>query len=114
MRRVAVALLFAVAAGTSLYPSWAEEPASSSGYTPPMRGAPEGRFGGASRSIAPSSNPSGAPLAKDAALWQSIESSPNPADFEDFLLRYPNSDFAPLAERHLATMKAGSTPAPGK
>ena len=114
MRRFVVALLFVAVSGTSLCPSWAEEASPSSGYTPPMRGAPEGRFGGASRGMAPMQNPSDAPLAKDAALWQSIENSSNPADFEDFLLRYPNSDFAPLAERHLAALKAGAAPVPGK
>ncbi|HTQ33450.1 MAG TPA: hypothetical protein VMI30_04720 [Stellaceae bacterium] len=114
MRRFVVALLFMVVLGVGLRPSWAEEAAPSSGYRPPMRGAPEGRFGGASRGIAPTQNPSGAALTKDAALWQSIENSGNPADFEDFLLRFPNSDFAPLAEHHLATLKAGSAPISGK
>jgi hypothetical protein len=84
------------------------------GWTPPPRGAPDGRVGGASRDIAPSENPATAtPLASDdAGLWEAIKNSSEPGDFEGFLRRYPNSDFASLAERRLVKLRAQPAPAP--
>ena len=118
MRRLVAALLIASACGPGLGPAWGQAPATldpSEGkvYTPPMRGAPEGRTGGASRDIGPV-QPQSAPSARDVALWQLIENSTDPADFEAFLMRYPNSDFASLAERRLATLRAHPAATPGR
>ena len=86
------------------------------GWTPPPRGAPDGRVGGASRDIEPTENPTTAtPLAGgDAGSWEAIKNSRNPADFEGFLRRYPNSDFASKAERRLANLRAQQAPAAPK
>lgn len=46
---------------------------------------------------------------KDVLYWESIKASGDPADFEDFLKRYPQSDFATLAQRRIAALRA---PAP--
>jgi uncharacterized caspase-like protein len=54
-----------------------------------------------------------APDNKDVVFWESIKESKDPADFQDFLKRYPKSDFAPLAQRRLdAQLKAGETRMP--
>ena len=118
MRRRVAALLIASVYGLGLGPARGQapvtmEPAEGKVYTPPLRGAPEGRTGGASRDVGPVEQPS-APTDRDAALWQSIENSSNPADFEAFLMRYPNSDFASLAERRLAALKAHPPAPPGR
>ncbi len=41
---------------------------------------------------------------RDLVFWESIKSSTDPADFSDFLKKYPKSDFASLAERRLAAL----------
>ncbi len=53
--------------------------------------------------------PPGAPPAFDAralelAFWQSITDSDNPADFEDYLSRYPDGVYSGLAKRRLAAL----------
>jgi uncharacterized caspase-like protein len=48
----------------------------------------------------------GAPVASDVVFWESITASTDPADFEDFLKRFPTSDFASLAERRIAALRA--------
>jgi len=111
MRRVVAVLLMLCAAGFACGLAWAQTPAPAdasggNAYIPPMRGAPEGRTGGASRDIGPVQNPGNLPAARDAALWQSIRDSNDPADFAAFLMRYPNSDFAALAERRLIALRA--------
>ena len=40
----------------------------------------------------------------ELAFWESIKSSRDPADFEDYLKRYPQGDFASLAERRLQAL----------
>jgi peptidoglycan hydrolase-like protein with peptidoglycan-binding domain len=47
--------------------------------------------------------------AADALLWQSIQASEDPADFEDYLARFPNGAFVPRAKQRLAALSA---PAP--
>jgi peptidoglycan hydrolase-like protein with peptidoglycan-binding domain len=47
-----------------------------------------------------------APLSTEAELlfWKSIQSSNDPRDFQDFLNKFPNSEFASLAQRRLAAL----------
>ena len=45
-------------------------------------------------------------------FWQSIAGSNDASDFEDFLRRFPNSDFAPLAERRIVALRAPPPPLP--
>jgi hypothetical protein len=46
--------------------------------------------------------------ATEVVFWESIKGSADPADFVDFLKRYPNSEFASLAQRRLDALKAAS------
>ena len=50
-------------------------------------------------------------LAIDLAFWQSVEDSPLASDFEDYLARFPDGQFRPLAERRLAALKRAEKPA---
>lgn len=45
-------------------------------------------------------------LSIDLAFWQSIEDSTQTSDFEDYLSRFPEGLFRPLAQRRLAALKA--------
>jgi len=45
---------------------------------------------------------------EEVVFWDSIKSSADPADFEDFLKQYPQSSFASLAERRIAALRAPS------
>jgi TPR repeat protein len=42
---------------------------------------------------------------KELAFWESIKTGRDPEDFEDFLKRFPDSEFASLARRRLAKLK---------
>ena len=42
---------------------------------------------------------------KELIFWESIKGSSDPADFEDFLKRYPDSEFASIAQRRLASLR---------
>ena len=42
---------------------------------------------------------------KEALFWQAISESANPADFEDYLKRFPNGTFAGLAQRRSKALK---------
>ncbi|MGI9406444.1 MAG: SUMF1/EgtB/PvdO family nonheme iron enzyme, partial [Hyphomicrobiaceae bacterium] len=41
----------------------------------------------------------------ELAFWNSIKDSKNPADFEDYVRRFPGGVFAPLAKRRIAPLK---------
>lgn len=45
-------------------------------------------------------------LALDLAFWDAIKSSKTAMDFDDYLNRFPNGTFRPLAERRLAALAA--------
>jgi peptidoglycan hydrolase-like protein with peptidoglycan-binding domain len=47
---------------------------------------------------------------RDIVFWESIKSSADPADFDDFLKRFPQSEFASLAQRRLATLTPPQPP----
>jgi hypothetical protein len=47
---------------------------------------------------------------REVVFWQSIQSSRRPADFEAYLQRYPQGEFAPLARTRLAELGPPSTP----
>jgi hypothetical protein len=47
--------------------------------------------------------------AADALFWQSIQTSKDPADFEDYLARYPDGAFASLAKGRLTDLQAASS-----
>ncbi len=53
---------------------------------------------------APAAAPSFDARAVELAFWNSIEKSTDPADFEDYLARYPDGAFSGLAERRLAAL----------
>ena len=46
------------------------------------------------------------PLAVEIAFWSSIKDSPSPDGFRTYLSKYPNGEFAPLAELKLKEMGA--------
>ncbi|MEM7651675.1 MAG: caspase family protein [Pseudomonadota bacterium] len=50
------------------------------------------------------------PLAVDLAFWSSIKDSTNPAGFQSYLRKYPEGEFAPLAELKLQEMGAPLQP----
>lgn len=72
---------------------------------------------------APAAEPKAAavdPMAVQLSLWESVRTSQDPADFEDYLKQYPDGKFAAIARRRLAALKTASlkerepvaTPAP--
>ena len=69
----------------------------------------------AAQNAAPSRQGTGASadtlLAIDLAFWQSIKDSDQYSDFEDYLSRFPNGQFLPLAQRRLSALKAPEKPA---
>lgn len=92
------------------------ERASKNQQTPWYNSAFHGRFyftapvtvnvtPGAPASEAPRQGPS---EQKELAFWESIKSSKDPADFDDFLKRFPQSEFASLAERRRDALKKGA------
>jgi Na+-transporting methylmalonyl-CoA/oxaloacetate decarboxylase gamma subunit len=42
---------------------------------------------------------------RDIVFWESIKGSNDPADFEDFIKRYPDSEFASIAKRRIEALK---------
>ena len=60
---------------------------------------------------APVTSQAGAPppaapaIDKEALFWQSMQSSQEPADFRDYLKRYPKGDFSGLARRRLKALE---------
>ncbi|HWB47871.1 MAG TPA: caspase family protein [Stellaceae bacterium] len=47
---------------------------------------------------------------RDVVFWESIKGSTDPADFADFLKRYPESEFASIARRRIAALTAPPPP----
>lgn len=57
--------------------------------------------------------PDAATPAQENLFWQSVMNSMNPADFEAYLLRFPNGLFSDLAQNRLAAMRGpASSPSP--
>ncbi|TXI75022.1 MAG: hypothetical protein E6Q43_04000 [Dokdonella sp.] len=48
------------------------------------------------------------PMAVQLSLWESVRTSQNPADFEDYLKQYPDGKFAGVAKRRLAALRSES------
>jgi len=48
----------------------------------------------------------------ELAFWQSISNSADRADYEAYLAKYPNGEFASLARNRLASLKAGKPAVP--
>jgi hypothetical protein len=48
------------------------------------------------------------PMAVQLSLWESVRTSQDPADFEDYLKQYPDGKFAAVARRRLAALKTAS------
>lgn len=48
----------------------------------------------------------------ETAFWNSIRDSENPREFELYLKRYPDGEFAELASERLAALEAANTPEP--
>ena len=89
------------------------ERASGNQQTPWYNSAFHGHFyfaGPVSVSINPA--PATAPLGaeRDVVFWESVKGSKDPADFDDFLKRYPQSEFASLAQRRLAALTLPQPP----
>ena len=60
---------------------------------------------------APAAEPKAAgvdPMAVQLSLWESVRTSQDPADFEDYLKQYPDGKFAAIARRRLAALKTAS------
>ncbi len=49
---------------------------------------------------------------RELVFWESIKGSTDPADFADFLKRYPDSDFASIAQRRMVSLRPAAAPAP--
>jgi len=47
-------------------------------------------------------------MAVQLSLWESVRTSQDPADFEDYLKQYPDGKFAAVARRRLAALKSAS------
>ena len=48
------------------------------------------------------------PKAVELSFWDSIKDSKQPDDFRDYLAKYPDGQFAGLANRRIATLSQGS------
>ena len=48
------------------------------------------------------------PKAVELSFWESIKDSKQPDDFRDYLSKYPNGQFAGLANRRIATLSQGA------
>ena len=60
---------------------------------------------------APAAQPKAAgvdPMAVQLSLWESVRTSQDPADFEDYLKQYPDGKFAAIARRRVAALKTAS------
>jgi hypothetical protein len=82
------------------------EKLSGNQQTPWFNSAFHGHFYFAPVTINVTSPPSATPVANDVVFWEAIKASTDPADFEDFLRRFPQSDFASLAERRIVALRA--------
>ncbi|MFN3076852.1 MAG: caspase domain-containing protein [Alphaproteobacteria bacterium] len=61
-------------------------------------------FSGTPEIATPVSTPASVdPASVELAFWDTIKSSSDPADFQDYLTRYPTGQFAGLAQRKLAS-----------
>jgi uncharacterized caspase-like protein len=49
---------------------------------------------------------------REVIFWESIKGSADPADFADFLKRYPDSEFASIAQRRMASLHPATVTAP--
>jgi TPR repeat protein len=52
---------------------------------------------------------------RDLVFWEAVQSSSDPADYEEFVRRFPQSELVSLAQRRLAALRAprsGAAPAP--
>jgi uncharacterized caspase-like protein len=56
--------------------------------------------------------PQQAAVDKEVVFWESIKDSSDPADFEAYLVQYPQGTFAPLAKNRIAALKPAAAPAP--
>jgi hypothetical protein len=65
-------------------------------FAPPAASAP----------AAPAQTAAPGAVEKDVIYWESIKNSADPADYEDFIKRFPQSDFVSLAQRRLAALHA--------
>jgi peptidoglycan hydrolase-like protein with peptidoglycan-binding domain len=63
-------------------------------------------FSGHFQFLPSSNNKPSASAQNELIFWESIKSSGDPIDFEDFLKRYPQSEFASIAQRRLAYLRA--------
>ena len=64
---------------------------------------------GNSRTSRPAKSPSDSATAAEMIFWNSIKDSTNPDDFKVYLKKYPNGEFAELAENRLKTLEAAKS-----
>jgi len=83
------------------------ERASGNRQTPWYNSAFHGHFyfAGPATVAATAPQPASSDRAKDVTFWESIKTSSDSADFDDFLKRFPQSEFASLAQRRLASLR---------
>lgn len=60
-------------------------------------------------SVAPATGPAVSQSAIELELWSSIKSSNDPEDFKEYLARYPNGQFASIAQRRVAAVSQPTT-----
>ncbi len=65
-----------------------------------------------SEATRPAPEPQPAPAALELAFWQSIQGSQNVADFDEYLRRYPQGNFAGLARNRVAALRTPAPPDP--
>jgi TPR repeat protein len=82
------------------------ESASGNQQTPWYNSAFHGHFffSPVTANMAPSAPP--ADTQKEILFWESVKGSNDPADYEDFLKHFPSSQFASLAQRRVAALRA--------
>ncbi len=80
---------------------------------------PSQRTQPATAALAPAQPSRDTPLALEIAYWQSVQASNNPGDFDAYLSRYPQGQFADLARNRVAALRnttqaAGTVATPPK
>jgi hypothetical protein len=104
---IAAVLAIAVAAGWYFGLDRHKSPLPTETATVAPKVAPPPTVAPPSTPAAPAaSTPAPAPVDPEMVFWQSIAASNNAADFEEYLRKYPNGQFAGLAGNRLAALRS--------
>lgn len=78
---------------------------------PPVRAAGRaGRTGAPARGRADTPPPGGGGASVELSYWETIKNSTDPDDFDAYLKKYPNGDFAELARNRLRRLQRPAAP----